>query len=172
MRLFGLLRWSMWTLLGIIVAWLLVTNVSGLSGLVGPLIVVSLIALVLGLVLDAERIRRRPFEFTANVPVPPEDVLDQADTWFDGRGWDLQESADDRVVVSREPEPNRMVIGMLFLAGIIPGLIYLWVTRDAQPVTLTIRPEPRTGGEAGSAVHMTGTGHSAEAVTFFRSIQV
>ncbi|HEV2529287.1 MAG TPA: hypothetical protein VGT61_12655 [Thermomicrobiales bacterium] len=172
MRLIGLLRWSVWTLIGVIAAWVLVTNVDGLSGLIGPLVVVSLIVLVLALVLDAERIRRRPFEFTANVPVPAHEVLDQADTWFDGRGWDLQDSEEDRVIVSREPEPNRMVIGMLFLAGIIPGLIYLWVTRDPQPVTLTIHPEARTGGEVGSAVHMTGTGQSAEAVAFFRSIQV
>jgi hypothetical protein len=167
LRLARMLPWTIWTLVTLVTLDVLVLRVIGADDLTGPLVVVNLLGFILALVLDAERIRRRPFEFEAFAPWTPDEVLDHADDWYDGRHWELEESPDDRVVVSREPELNRSVLALLLVAGIVPGLIYYAVSRRQRTVTITVAPEAREGG---SLVRLSGTGLSSEALAFFRDL--
>ena len=167
MRLFRYVPLTITAILGSIVVDLFVVRVLGLSERIGLLVVLNLAALVLGLILDAARLRQRPFEFRAFAPFTPDEILDRADTWFEDAGWDLQESPDDRVVATRQPAMNTATLIVLFIAGIIPGVIYLMMSRRAKTVTLTVTATPAEGG---GTVDLSGTGLSSEALAFFRAL--
>lgn len=167
MRLFRYVPLTIAAILGSIVVDLFVVRVLGLSERIGPLIVLNLAALVLGLVLDAARLRQRPFEFQAFAPFTPDEILDRADTWFEDAGWDLQESPDDRVVATRRPAMSTATLVVLFVAGIVPGVIYLLMSRRAKTVTMTVTATPAEGG---GTVDLSGTGLSSEGLAFFRAL--
>lgn len=156
--------------LGLLVALIVLAGrVQAIGDRLPLLLVIGLGFLVLGLVVDAARIRQRAFEFSAFAPLGPEDVLDEADEWFESRGWDLHDTPDDRVVVSREPSVNVASLAILLVAGVVPGLVYLALIRRAPAIEITVRSSPAEGG---STVHLTGTGLSGEALAFFRGVQV
>ena len=167
MRLLRFIPFTLSAILGSIVVDLFVVQLLGASERLPLLLVINLAALVLGLVLDAARLRQRPFEFRAFAPFPPEEILDRADTWFEGAGWELQDGPDDRVVAERQPALNTATLVVLFIAGIVPGIVYLVVSRRAAVVTMTVRATPAEGG---GTVELTGTGLSSEALAFFRGL--
>ncbi len=167
MRLFRFIPFTLSAILGSIVVDLFVVQVLGASDRLPLLLVIDLAALVLGLVLDAARLRQRPFEFRAFAPYAPEVILDRADTWFEGAGWEIQEGPEDRVVAERQPALNAATLLVLLIAGIVPGLVYLVVSRRAKVVTMTVRA---TLADGGGTVEMTGTGLSSEALAFFRGL--
>ena len=167
MRLFRFVPFTLSAIFGSVVVDLFVVQVLGASERLPLLLVINLAVLVLGLVLDAARLRQRPFEFRAFAPFPPEEILDRADTWFEGAGWELQESPDDRVVAERQPALNTATLLVLLIAGIVPGIVYLVVSRRARIVTMTVRATPAEGG---GTVELTGTGLSSEALAFFRGL--
>ncbi len=144
------------------------TQVRGLAGHLGLPVVFGLALLVLGLILDAARLRQRPFEFQAFAPLPPDKILDRADTWFEGTGWEVMDSPDDRVVVQRDSTLSLPTLLLLLVAGIVPGLFYLFVNRRARTVTITVLASPAKGG---ATVGLTGSGLSSEALAFFRGLQ-
>lgn len=143
------------------------TRLPGVADHVGILVVLSLVLLVLGLILDAARLRQRSFEFRAFAPYGPEEILDRADTWFEGTGWEVQDGPDDRVVARRQPTLSLPTLLLLLVAGIIPGLVYLFVSRRAKVVTITVTT---SAAEGGATVDLSGTGLSSEALAFFRGL--
>lgn len=167
MRLFRYVPFTITAIVGSIVIDLIVVRLLGMSERIGLLVVLNLAALVLGLVLDAARLRQRPFEFQGFAPFAPDEILDRADTWLEDAGWDLQESPDDRVVATRQPAMNTATLIVLFLAGIVPGVIYLVMSRRAKTVTMTVMATPAQGG---GTVDLSGTGLSSEALAFFRAL--
>jgi len=167
LRLFRYIPFTLSAILASIVVDLFVVQVLGASDRLPLLLVLNLAALVLGLVLDAARLRQRPFEFRAFAPFPPDEILDRADTWFEGAGWELQDAPDDRVVAERQPALSMATLLVLLIAGIIPGIVYLVVSRRARVVTMTVLATPAEGG---GTVELTGTGLSSEALAFFRGL--
>ena len=167
MRLFRFVPMTLSAIMIFVILLLAGTRVPGLTGHLGLLVVISLVLLVLGLVLDAARLRQRSFEFHAFAPLPPDEILDRADTWFAGTGWEVLDGPDDRVVVRREPTLSLPTLLLLLVAGIVPGLIYLVVARRAQPVTITIMA---SSAEGGAEAELAGSGLSSEALAFFRGL--
>ena len=167
MRLFRYIPFTLSAIVGSIVVDLIVVQLLGLSERLPLLLVIDLAAVVLGLVLDAARLRQRLFEFRAFAPFPPDEILDRADIWFERAGWDVKEGPDDRVVAERQPALNTATLLVLLVAGVVPGIVYLLVARRAKVVTMTVRAAPAEGG---GTVELTGTGLSSEALAFFRGL--
>lgn len=156
--------------LGLLIALIVLAGrVSEIGDRLPILLVIGLGLLIVALVVDAARIRRRAFEFSAFAPLGPEDVLDEADEWFEGHGWELRDTPDDRVIVRREQSVNVASLAILLVAGVVPGLVYLALIRRAPAIEITVRSSPAEGG---STVDLTGTGLSGEALAFFRGLQV
>jgi len=167
LRLFRYIPFTLSAIVGSILVDLFVVRVLGMPERLPLLLVIDLAALVLGLVLDAARLRQRPFEFRAFAPFPPDEILDRADTWFERAGWDVQDGPEDRVVAERQPALNTATLIVLLVAGIVPGIVYLLVSRRAKVVTMTVLA---SGAEGGGTVELTGTGLSSVALAFFRGL--
>ncbi len=167
MRLFRYIPFTLSAIVGSIMVDLIVIQLLGMPERLPLLLIIDLAALVLGLVLDAARLRQRPFEFRAFAPFPPDEILDRADTWFERAGWEVREGPDDRVVAERQPALNTATLLVLLIAGIVPGIVYLLVARRARVVTMTVLA---TEAEGGGTVELTGTGLSSEALAFFRGL--
>ena len=167
MRLFRYIPFTLSAIIGSIVVDLIVVQLLGMPERLPLLLVIDLAAVVLGLVLDAARLRQRPFEFRAFAPFPPDEILDRADTWFEHAGWVVREGPDECVVAERQPALNTATLLVLLVAGVVPGIVYLLVARRAKVVTMTVLAVEAQGG---GTVELKGTGLSSEALAFFRGL--
>ena len=139
----------------------------------GPAIVAGVVGLALGASLAAIGVGRylgsRTFRLERRVPIPAGAVRDRATWWFGRAPWVLARTETDELVYWRERWPRLGVAIVLLLFGVIPGVIYLLLSRGSQTVTLGIVPTPN-GTDLAIMVHPQRGGGRQNAIGFFNSL--
>jgi hypothetical protein len=137
---------------------------AGVAGLVGFALGASLTTVAVGRFVESRtyRLRRR-------VPVAAVAVRARATWWFGHAPWVLARDEADELVYWRQRGPHLGAAIVLFLIGVIPGVIYLLLGRGTQTVALGIFPTS-DGTDLDILVHPQGEGGRRSVVRFFNSL--
>src|SRR5262249_44531499 len=103
------------------------------------------------------------------VPIPAAAIHRRAASWFGRAPWVLARNESDELVYWRQRGPHLLPAIILFMIGVIPGVIYLLLARGSQTVALGIVPIGN-GTDREIMVQPQGEGGRRSAVGFFNSL--
>lgn len=134
-----------------------------------PLLLFALLLTVVGYLLVLAVEGGRPFLLHEWVPLPAEEIRLHATRWYAATGWTLNASQPAALSFSRRPPPNPLLAILLFVFGIVPGLLYLLLGSRTQTAAVVTSPVP-DGTRLELVVSSRDNGGRSSAVAFFNSL--
>jgi hypothetical protein len=102
--------------------------------------------LIAALALVAGWSSSKPFTLVRRVPIAPEELRRYAAWWFGDAPWMLARNDEDHLVYWRRTEPAAGTVIVLLFFGVIPGILYYFMARGKQRISISIQPAPAPGG--------------------------
>jgi len=98
----------------------------------------------------------RPFRLPAVVPPKPVAVRRRAVAAFTADGWAVTSTMPDSIAFARREGPNWGLALLLFVLGVVPGVLYLLLGGRAQTLAVFTAPDP-----TGTRLQIVGSGSAA-----------
>ena len=134
-----------------------------------PFLVFAAIGGALGFLLVALVEGRRPYQVRRWVPLAADEVRQHATRWYAAGGWTMTGGQADALAFARRTAPDPLLALLLFLFGIVPGLLYHLFAGRAQTTTLLTTPD-RGGTDLEIIVSSKDEGGRPTANRFYNSL--
>jgi peptidoglycan/LPS O-acetylase OafA/YrhL len=153
----------------IYVALILLTDPDGAGRLVSIGIFALVVVSIVGLGVYGGFAGDQPYRLERFVPLPRRVIEEQAVRWFATTGWTLTGSRSDALAFTRRVGPDFGPTLLLFLLGVLPGLIYLWLGGRTQTATVLTSPAA-DGPDLEIVLNTRAGGGQSTAINFFNSL--
>ena len=160
---------------GAVIGWLLAAGADTadmrerLTASIVTMVVCALIGFLVGGLAAAIMVANQPYRLSRWVPLPPAVIQRHAAKHFTAAGWAVTGSHGDTVSFARETGPAAGTALLLFLLGIVPGILYLLLARRTHVISVTVTRAP-DGSELAIAANRAGDGGERATIDFFNSL--